>query len=634
MTRIATVSYLNARPLTSRLDRSRFEILEGHPSEIADLLRRGEVDVALVPVAAALSDGDYRLLGEHCIGADGPVASVLLVAETPPEAWTEVVLDGVSRTSVTLARLILAEGPLAARVRADLVVRDGAKGEGLRAAGGTVAGLVIGDAARAVPERLTERIDLAAAWKAWTGLPFVFAVWAGRPDLPADVRRHLVEAGRAGLAARAADFSGDDLVYVTENLRYAFDERAQVGLRRYAAMAARHGWIAANEPVFYDPPRRSLPRPDLDATLVRAADGEPLSADEVRALFTYANLADLGAAARARAEAAGADRAVPWTPARRIVVTDVDVDGALGWRRPGEPDATLLTPDEVHARVAEAADVAAGEIHLVGGRHPGLGLAAWVRFVEAARAASDADVYALDLDGLRHLAAVDDAPIERIVDALRGAGLSGLTGGPELVLDDTIRAKIAPGGLTARGWRGLAQVVAARGLPLVAGLEYGAGESDAQRLAHLLALADLHAATGAFVGFRVAPLRAGRGVDPVGASAHDHVRLTAIARIVLGDVTSHEAPWLHEAPGVAQAALHAGANSLGPVFLPVRADQDDNPYVNPRATVGARKQVDPWEVFCAEVAWHLERAGFVSDRQGPRRVVANRVADPPVQPSV
>ncbi len=128
MTRIATVSYLNARPLTSRLDRSRFEILEGHPSEIADLLRRGEVDVALVPVAAALSDGDYRLLGEHCIGADGPVASVLLVAETPPEAWTEVVLDGVSRTSVTLARLILAEGPLAARVRADLVVRDGAKG--------------------------------------------------------------------------------------------------------------------------------------------------------------------------------------------------------------------------------------------------------------------------------------------------------------------------------------------------------------------------------------------------------------------------------------------------------------------------------------------------------------------------
>jgi hypothetical protein len=49
----------------------------------------------------------------------------------------------------------------------------------------------------------------------------------------------------------------------------------------------------------------------------------------------------------------------------------------------------------------------------------------------------------------------------------------------------------------------------------------------------------------------------------------------------------------------------------------VRADQDDNPYVNPRAQAGRTKVVDPWEVFAAEVAYHLKRSGFGSDRQGP-----------------
>lgn len=631
MIRIATVAYLNARPLTSRIDRERFEVIEGVPADIAAALASGRADVALVPVAAVLTDGDYRVLGHACIGAEGPVHSVLLVAQAPPEQWTEVVLDGVSRTSVTLARLLLTRGPLAERVRSDLVIRDGAQGEGLASAGGTVAGLVIGDAARRVPEALNVRLDLAELWTDWTGLPFVFAVWAGRPDLPAAARAHLIQAAREGLAAREQDFEGADLDYVTRSIRYDFDDRALVGLRRYAALAARDGLVGSEHLSFYDPPRRTLARPNLDALLVRAAEGATLTAEELGRLASDASIGDLGAAARERAGSALDGQArVRWTPARRIQTTNIDVGGAPGSVAPGQTGGIVLTADEVHDAAREAAEVDAGEVHLVGGLHPGLGVEAWCRWIRAAREASSATVRALDLDGLRHLCAVDEQPVAQVLDRLRTAGLDGLASGAVLALDDAVRSRVAPDRLSARGWLGLASVVAGAGLPLVVGLEYGAGETQQARLDHLLALRALHASTGGITAFRLEPLRPERGLDPVGATAQDHVRWVALARLALDGVASHQAAWLHVAPGLAQASLHAGADTLGPVALPPRTDQDDNPFVNPRAMAGAKRAVDPWEVFCAEVAYHLKRAGFVSDRFGADERAAPPVASPSV----
>lgn len=634
MTRIATVGYLNAQPLTSKLDRERYDLVEGHPSEIAALLASGEVDVALVPVAAALTDGDFRFVGDVCIGAEGPVHSVLLVAEVPPEQWTEVVLDGVSRTSRTLARLLLTDGPLAARVRDDLKIVEGGMGEGVERAGGTVAGLVIGDAARRVPAHLTERIDLAEAWHHWTGLPFVFAVWAGRPDLPAEVVLDLQAAGREGLASRAQDYSGADLDYVTRSIRYELDDRALIGLRRYAAIAHREGLVGSEDVHLYDPPQRRRARLDLDAVLDRAADGEPLGPDELEQLSTHARTSDLAAAANLRRLArVGAIDAVRWSLAREIVVTDVDIGGASPWKAPGAPGAVLLSPDDVAEAVREATDIDAGEVHLVGGLHPGVGVDGWCRWIAAARGASDARVRALSLDGLRHLAAVGDLPVESIVERLVAAGLDGLAEDAILTLDDGLRGAVTPSGLSARGWIGLAEIVHRAGLRFATGLEYGAGESDEQRIAHLLALRDVQARTAGFTAFRVTPLRPGRTVQPERATAQDHLRLVALARIAVDGIDHHEATWLDGARGLAQAALHAGADTLGAVRLPPRVERSDDRFENPRAQVGKKRQVDPWAAFAKEVVFNLKKSGFASNRAAPEPRSPRAVPTTPSQPS-
>lgn len=357
MARIGTVGYLNARPLSDEIDVDRHTLVLANPAEVARMLRAREVDVALVPVAAALSDDEYRVVPGHCIGADGPVASVLLVAETPPEQWTTVVLDGVSRTSVVLARLMLTRGPLAQRVRPDLVIEDGEPNSGLRRAKKTTAALVIGDAARELPERLTTRLDLALLWKSWTGLPFVFAVWAGRPELPSSVVADLKEAGAAGVARITRKYAGDDLAYLTKNLRYPLDDAALSGLRRFGALAHEAGLVPRADVELYGPPSRRLERPDTDAMLERALNGSGLPHADVVALLRQGSVAELAAAADLKRRESWPGTQVPYATSpvegeghARIAVgegTEEELAARLLSLRdqPGLSSVTLVTVD-------------------------------------------------------------------------------------------------------------------------------------------------------------------------------------------------------------------------------------------------------------------------------------------------
>ncbi len=380
---IGIVGYLNARPLVDDLDRSAHRVIADHPSAIAQALTAGEVDLALSPVAAVLNDGDFRIVPGWCIGSIGPVDSVLLVAEVPPERWTRVVLDGVSRTSAVLARLLLA-GPLAARVTAELLVEDGRPGCALEVAHGTTAALIIGDVARELPARLTERLDLAALWRDWTGLPFVFAVWAGRPDLGPELREAVREAGARGVAAIGERFAGDVRDYLGERLRYPLDDRALMGLRRFAALGHAQGLLAVAEPSLFEPTVTRQPRPDYGSSLARAVDGVRLTAGEARALAA-APVAELAVAADLRRseqhgsgrvnyrlaavvpDAAGAVDAV----ARGVALVEVpDLEVAAAVRLAVEPGiAVRVSCPRLDATWLERAAAIGVVVTLSGGQH-------------------------------------------------------------------------------------------------------------------------------------------------------------------------------------------------------------------------------------------------------------------------
>jgi predicted solute-binding protein len=523
MSRIASVGYLNARPLTSHIDIDRHTVILAHPAEVARMLRDREVDVALVPVAAVLGVPGLKVVPGVCVGSMGPVSSVLIVAETPPEQWTRVVLDGVSRTSVILAELLLRHGPLRQRVRPDLEIVHAEPNAALPQARRTTAALVIGDAARDLPAKLSVRLDLATEWREWTGLPFVFAVWAGRSELDPRVVEHLESAGRRGIQAVPAHYQGEDLHYLTQNIRHALDDAALTGLRRFAALAHRAGLVPGEEFELFGPAPRRL-RPDTDLLLARALDGGALPPGEILALLRYAPIADLCAAAELRRRELFPGDEVPWRRAATLPA-DAPVSSVHGTVVAGVTRIVLTGP--VHAERVAAVRAAYPDVELQGGT------------------------------------ATDDEPSK-----LAEAGITWAAEEKAGTLSDRLRHLLRE--VPSSAWLAWAERAHRAGLKLPATVAVGQGETEEELVAHLLRLRDLP-------GLASVRVWAADGAGPFGTmpnTASDHLRVVALARLVLPGHVRLVASFTTEGWGVAQCSLRAGCDELGELITSV--DPIDN----------------------------------------------------------
>ena len=235
------MSYLNTVPLVWGMLHSPcpFDLRFAVPSACADQVASGEADIGILPVIEMARQGleYYRGTGIAC---HGPVRSILLVSKVPYRAIRTLATDSGSRTSVMLARVILAER-FGAEPR---VISRPPDLEAMLAEAD--AALLIGDAALAVdPSTLPfATLDLGAEWVEMTGLPMVFAVWAGRKEAVQPRWEHVfVDSCRYGLAhiedmvkaeGPARGFP-EALIrrYFTKHIVYELGERDYEGLRAY-----------------------------------------------------------------------------------------------------------------------------------------------------------------------------------------------------------------------------------------------------------------------------------------------------------------------------------------------------------------------------------------------------------------
>ena len=222
--RFGAVHYLNAKPLIAGLE----PLVLDTPSALADRMSAGDLDVALLPVAAGEAQSLPRI-GHLGVAAEGPVDSVLLFTKRSPVQTLR--LDPSSRTSRLLAQILLKERPLLRdQFGADpeLVETDDADAE-----------LVIGDAALDRFLAGEPALDLAAEWTDWTGLPFVFAAWYG----DAAACEQLEAAYARGYADLENLASGDRLNYLKHRIRYRIGPREEQGLARFLELARSHSLL-------------------------------------------------------------------------------------------------------------------------------------------------------------------------------------------------------------------------------------------------------------------------------------------------------------------------------------------------------------------------------------------------------
>lgn len=194
--RLGAVSYLNAQPLIHGLEEEPGLRLEQDvPSRVAQRLHAGELDLGMIP-SIEYAFGEYAIVPGVAIGSRGPVRSVLVYLSCPLEDVRRVALDTSSRTSVALLKVLLRE-----RLGRDPEYVPMAPGLGDMLANADAA-LLIGDPAL---DQRTEvpRLDVGEEWTRLTGLPFVYAFWAGPRGV---VTAKGVERLQAALAAGCAAF--------------------------------------------------------------------------------------------------------------------------------------------------------------------------------------------------------------------------------------------------------------------------------------------------------------------------------------------------------------------------------------------------------------------------------------------
>lgn len=246
--RIGSVQYLNAVPLTRGIED---QVIFATPAELADRLRRNELDAALVSTAEVLLTDRYDILDGIAIASLGEVYSVLLAHRRPLAELTEIFCHTASLSGLNLLKVLLAERGLQPKFKP---LPDPQKAVAHDAV------LLIGDPAidfqRAPHEH--EIFDLGSAWLELTNLPFVFAVWA--------LRRGVENAGLRRLLRDARDFGLDTLDWMVRNrteydydfrkdyfdwhIHYQLGEHGKRAIAKFAELLQKHGLGPVFEPKY------------------------------------------------------------------------------------------------------------------------------------------------------------------------------------------------------------------------------------------------------------------------------------------------------------------------------------------------------------------------------------------------
>ncbi len=571
------VAYLNARPLWESLkDDPRIDLDLARPSALARALAENEADVGLLPVAAAATIGELRLLRNMAIGARGKVRSVAIVSERPLHELDTIALDLSSRTSVVLARLLLARRKLSPH----LFATD--PEQAVASVKGRTGALVIGDAALDVETRFEHRLDLAEDWFEWTGLPFVFAAWFARPDAVdahhEDIFRVAKQKGLSRVDAIAAEHgarSGLDpaslRAYLTESIRYDLGDEELLGLERFWKEAA-DARLLPRTTARFDEPRKSALRPSLDTILSRAADGERLSASDGERLLREGSFFELGLAADAVRRRKHPDGVVTYIVDRNVNYTNVCTTSCkfCAFYRPvGHPEGYVLTREVLGQKLQEVVDAGGVQILLQGGLNPELPIGWYEDLFRWMKKEYGLGLHALSPEEILHLARLEKITVKEVLERLHAAGLDSVPGGGAEILVDRVRRKIAKMKCTSEEWLGVMRVAHQMGLRSSATMMYGTVDTLEDRIQHLVKIRDLQDETSGFTAFFCWDYQFEKGTHlaPGENGTHLYLRTQAVARLMLDNVDHVGASWVTQGPAVGQVALRFGADDFGSVMF-------------------------------------------------------------------
>ncbi|HHM20725.1 MAG TPA: dehypoxanthine futalosine cyclase [Bacteroidetes bacterium] len=318
-----------------------------------------------------------------------------------------------------------------------------------------------------------------------------------------------------------------------------------------------------------------------DDLLQRALHLQPLTAEQGVFLFENAPTAELMFVGNSLRQHHVPNDVVTWIIDRNSNTTNVCIANCKFcnfFRRPGHQESYITSIEEYKHKIEETFAFGGEQLLLQGGHHPDLGLDYYANLFRQLKSLyPNLKLHALGPPEIAHITKLEKSTHRHVLQTLKEAGLDSLPGAGAEILDDRVRRLISAGKCGAKEWLDIMHEAHQVGLTTSATMMFGHIETNLERMQHLVKIREVQdrkpAGAKGFIAFIPWPfqdentmlkkLKRARNT----CTGDEYIRMIAMSRIMLPNITNIQASWLTVGKQIAQLCLHAGANDFGSIMI-------------------------------------------------------------------
>jgi cyclic dehypoxanthinyl futalosine synthase len=290
-------------------------------------------------------------------------------------------------------------------------------------------------------------------------------------------------------------------------------------------------------------------------------------------LYERAPLLELGRLADAARRRLHPEPGVTYIIDRNINYTNVcvaDCQFCAFYRRPKDAGGYVLSYEQIGEKIDECKAIGGVQILLQGGHNPYIPFEWYLELMRYIKRHHPIHIHGFSPSEVVFFSERFRIPMPEVVSRLREAGLDSIPGGGGEILVDAIRERVARKKAQTDEWLGVQEEAHRQGMKTSVTMMYGLGETNADRVEHLLRVREVQERTGGFTAFICWPLQ------PEGTPGMSHypktdavtyLRTLALARVVLHNVPNMQSSWVTMGHKVGQVALRFGANDYGSLMM-------------------------------------------------------------------
>ncbi len=322
-------------------------------------------------------------------------------------------------------------------------------------------------------------------------------------------------------------------------------------------------------------------RNEIQSILEKAVKLEHLNLEEGMFLLEQAPTAALMSVANKLRFMHVPHQKVTWIIDRNSNTTNVCIANCKFcnfYRIPGHEESYITTIEQYKQKIEETFAFGGEQLLLQGGHHPDLGLQYYCDlFSELKSLYPNLKLHALGPPEIAHIAKLEQASHEEVLAALNKSGLDSLPGAGAEILNNRVRRLISRGKCTGEEWLEIMRVAHTLDITTSATMMFGHVETNEERIEHLISLREIQSLKPAhakgFLAFIPWPFQ---DMDTIlkklkrarnTCTGDEYIRMIALSRIMLPNITNIQASWLTVGKQVAQMCLHAGANDFGSIMI-------------------------------------------------------------------